>query len=370
MKYYLIAGEKSGDLHGSNLIKELKKLDSNAEIRAWGGDEMQKAGANLVRHYSEMAFMGFWEVFKNLLTIKRFLKECESDLKNYKPDVLILIDYAGFNLRVAAIAKNLGIRVFYYISPKVWAWNQRRALKIKKLIDKMFVIMHFEKAFYKKFDYEVDYVGNPIFDAIRSHQSNPKFLQDNNLSDKPIIALLPGSRKQELAFIFPTMLETARQFLIKNPDYQFVVAGVNELPHSFYEQAIRLGFPVIKNDTYNLLSHSVAALVTSGTATLEVALFQVPQVVCYKTSWLTYQIAKNLIKVKYISLVNLIADKMLVRELIQNDLNLENLMNALEEVLGKERTRILREYEEMKKMIATESASKETARLIWKYLNQ
>jgi lipid-A-disaccharide synthase len=370
MKYYLIAGEKSGDLHASNLIKELVKLDDKAEIRAWGGDEMQKAGAKLVKHYSEMAFMGFWEVFKNLLTIRRFLKECEVDLQKYQPDVLILIDYAGFNLRVAAIAKKLGIKVFYYISPKVWAWNQSRALKIKKLVDKMFVIMHFEKAFYQKFDFEVDYVGNPIFDAIRNHQVNPKFLEENNLTSKPIIALLPGSRKQELAYIFPTMLETAKQFSLKYPEYQFVVAGVNELPSSFYEDAISQGLPVIKNDTYNLLSYSYSALVTSGTATLEVALFKVPQVVCYKTSWLTYQIAKSLIKVKYISLVNLIADKMLVKELIQKDLNVKLLTSSLEEILGKERPRILKEYEEMKKMIETEGASKETAKLMWKYLNQ
>lgn len=363
----MIAGEKSGDLHASNLIKELRKIDENATIRAWGGDEMQKAGAVLVRHYAQMAFMGFWEVLKNFFTIRRFLKECQQDLLRFQPDVLILVDFAGFNLRMAKFAKKHGIRVFYYISPKIWAWNPQRAHIIKKYVDKMFVIMHFEKAFYRQYEMDVEYVGNPLFDAIRQFSPNPRFLEENNLSDKPIIALLPGSRKQELHYIFPTMLRVVDAFKEK---FQFVVAGVKELPEEIYQPALRQGIPVLFDQTYQLLSYAHAAVVTSGTATLEVALFNVPQVVCYRTSQLTYLIGKQLIRVPYISLVNLIVGRQLVRELIQDNLSVENLTQALKEILYEQRTDILKGYEEMRKLIETENASQRAAQQMWMNLHQ
>ncbi|MCS6832562.1 MAG: lipid-A-disaccharide synthase [Flammeovirgaceae bacterium] len=367
MKYYIIAGEKSGDLHASNLIKELKKIDKHATIRAWGGDEMQRAGAILVKHYAQMAFMGFWEVVKNIFTIRHFLKECQQDLLAFQPDVLILVDFAGFNLRMAKFAKKHHIRVFYYISPKIWAWNPQRAYTIRKYVDKMFVIMHFEKAFYQKYGMEVDYVGNPLFDAIRQFSPNPRFLEENRLGNKLIIALLPGSRKQELYYIFPTMLQLAN---VLKDNFQFVVAGVKELPSTMYKPALEQGIPVLFDQTYQLLSYAHAAIVTSGTATLEVALFNVPQVVCYRTSRLTYLLGKQLIRVPYISLVNLILGRELVRELIQDALSIENLLKALEEILYHRREEILRGYEEMRNMIRTENASQLAAQYMWKYLTQ
>ena len=368
MKYFLVAGERSGDLHGSNLIKSLNEQDPQASFRGFGGDYMKDAGMQLLVHYNDMAFMGFLEVVKNLPAIFSFLKQCKEEILKFRPDALILIDYAGFNLRIARWAKQQGIKVFYYISPKVWAWNQKRALKIKASVDHMFVIMPFEQEFYARYDYKVDFVGNPLLDAIRSFEPDPEFLQQNTLIDKPIIAVLPGSRKQEIENMLGYMLELIPSFR----DFQFVVAGIENMPREFYSAA--LDFPeakVVFDQTYQLLSHAKAALVTSGTATLETALFEVPQVVCYKTSWISYQIASRLIKVDYISLVNLIAGKEVVRELIQESLHLDNLRKELGEIVpgGKKRQSQLQEYKQLKAQIGEAKASETTAKLILKYLN-
>ncbi len=367
MKYYIIAGERSGDLHGSNLIKALKKVDPATEVRGWGGDQMEKAGASIVVNYTSLAFMGFWEVFKNIFTIQKYLKLCKKDLMQYQPDVLILIDYAGFNLRIAKFAKKHDVKVFYYISPKVWAWNQSRAFKIKAIVDKMFVILPFEESFYKKYDYKVDYVGNPLLDAIRDFVPDNNFLKDHHIN-KPVIAILPGSRKQEIENILALMVGIVNDF----PAYQFVVAGVDNLPAPFYaavheKDAIKLIF----NQTYDLLANAHAALVTSGTATLETALLGVPQVVCYKTSAVSYRIAKALIKVKYISLVNLIAEEEVAQELIQQDLNESKLRASLENILaGDGRAKILDGYSKIKTKLGSERASDNLARLIVKYLKE
>jgi lipid-A-disaccharide synthase len=367
MKYYLIAGERSGDLHAANLIKALKREDSQATFRAWGGDAMQKAGAELVRHYRELAFMGFWEVFKNLRTLSRFINECQADILANRPEVLILVDYAGFNLRIAKFARANGIKVFYYISPKVWAWNQKRAWKIKALVDRMFVIFPFEKEFYRKFAYEVDYVGNPLLDEIAAFAPDPSFRQQHQLDDKPIIALLPGSRQQEVE----KMLEVMLSVKIHLPGYQFVVAAVTNLPATFYEGLARqYGIRVVYDKSYDLLAQATAALVTSGTATLETALFEVPQVVCYRLSWASYQITKMLIRVKFISLVNLIANREVVPELIQAELNPDRLLRELQNILpgsaGRETQ--LAGYREIKEMMGTAGASATTARLMVGYL--
>lgn len=328
MKYYIIAGEASGDLHGSNLIKELKKLDHAANIRCWGGDLMQQAGADLVKHYRDLAFMGFVEVISNLRTIFRNLKFCKEDILANKPDVLILIDYPGFNLRIAKWAKQQGLKVIFYISPQVWAWKENRVKSMKQCIDKMLVILPFEKDYYKnKWNWDVEYVGHPLVEVIESQKSKVK--SENSASK--IIALLPGSRKQEIAKKLPIMLEVVKSF----PDYEFVIAQAPSLDESFYK-TFTDPYPnvsSVKNKTYDLLLKSKAALVTSGTATLETALFGVPEVVCYKGSTVSYEIAKRVIKVKYISLVNLIMDKLVVHELIQNDLTPENLQKELKELL-------------------------------------
>lgn len=368
MKYYIIAGERSGDLHGSNLIKAILQKDPQADIRAWGGDMMQSAGATLVKHYQDIAFMGFAEVIKNLPTIIGLLSFCKKDIAAFQPDVVILIDYAGFNMRVAKFAKKNHFKTFYYISPKVWAWNQSRALNIKKYVDKMFVIFPFEKDFFKKFDYDVDYVGNPLFDAIANFQPNPNFRKEARVGQKPIIALLPGSRYQEVAKILPLMVTQAYNF----PDYQFVVAGVSNLPKELYARWQSL-FPIkiVYDDSYNLLSVAEAALVTSGTATLETALLNIPQVVCYKTSGISYAIAKRLIRVPFISLVNLIAQKKVVTELIQNDLTAENLKIELEKITINLTTRQeqLEGYAEIIRILGEKGASEKAGSLMVDYLN-
>ncbi|TXK23538.1 lipid-A-disaccharide synthase [Pontibacter qinzhouensis] len=331
MKYYIIAGERSGDLHASNLIKQLRKQDPQAEMRGWGGDLMEEAGMELVKHYREMAFMGFLEVLQNVFTIRGFLKECKADIKLYRPDVVILVDYAGFNLRIARFAKAKGLKVFYYISPKIWAWNQGRAHTIKKLVDRMFVIMPFEEEFYSRFDYKVDYVGNPVSDSVTAHVPNPEFRLKNRIANnKPIIAILPGSRKQEIENMLHVMLSVLPSFR----DFQFVVAAVSNLERGFYEQFNRdSNIKIVYDQSYDVLAYSQAALVTSGTATLETALFDVPQVVCYRTSGISYAIAKRLIKVPYISLVNLIADKPVVTELIQDDFTSKRIVAELKSLL-------------------------------------
>ncbi|MGX7690376.1 lipid-A-disaccharide synthase [Flectobacillus roseus] len=366
MKYYIIAGERSGDLHGSNLIKAILQKDANAQIRAWGGDMMQEAGATLVKHYKDIAFMGFAEVIKNLPTILGLLSFCKKDIQAYQPDVVILIDYAGFNMRVAKFVKSIGIKTFYYISPKVWAWNQSRALNIKKFVDRMFVIFPFEKDFFKKYDYEVDYVGNPLFDAIADFQPKPNFRKEARVGQKPIIALLPGSRHQEVAKILPMMVAQAYNF----PDYQFVIAGVSNLPKELYARWQSI-FPikVVYDDAYNLLSVADAALVTSGTATLETALLNVPQVVCYKTSGISFAIAKMVIKVPYISLVNLVAQKKIVPELIQNDLNNTTVQEELNKILTPEgRQAQLEGYAEVKALLGDKGASAKAGSLMVDYL--
>jgi lipid-A-disaccharide synthase len=337
MKYYIIAGEASGDLHGSNLIKELHKLEAAANIRCWGGDLMQTAGATLVKHYRELAFMGFAEVVKNLPTIFRNIKFCKQDIEEYKPDVLVLIDYPGFNLRIAEWAKQQGYKVVFYISPQVWAWKEGRVKKMKQTIDKMLVILPFEKDYYKnKWNWEVEYVGHPLVEEVERRKSevvNSELLMVNaETGTRNIVALLPGSRKQEITKKLPIMLEVAKSF----PDYQFVVAKAPGQEDAFYEPFLSAYNNVssVRNDTYNLLMKSKAALVTSGTATLETALFGVPEVVCYKSSNISYQIGKRLIKIKYISLVNLIMDKLVVKELIQHELTVNNLVNELNLLLN------------------------------------
>lgn len=367
MKYYIIAGERSGDLHGSNLIKGILKQDSSAEIRAWGGDMMQAAGAEIVKHYKDLAFMGFFEVLQNLPTILGFLSFCKKDILQYQPDVVILIDYAGFNMRVAKFAKTNGFKTFYYISPKVWAWNQSRALNLKKFVDKLFVIFPFEKSFFKKYDYEVDYVGNPLFDAIADFKPTENFRKVARLGQKPIIALLPGSRKQEVEQMLAMMLSQVYEF----PDYQFVVAAVSNLPRELYTRWQSI-FPIkiVYDDAYNLLSVADAALVTSGTATLETALLNVPQVVCYRTSGITYQIVKRLIRVPYISLVNLIAEKKVVTELIQNDLTKEKLQIELSKITldATGRNEQLEGYAAIREKMGTKGASEKAGSLMVNYL--
>jgi lipid-A-disaccharide synthase len=353
MKYYIIAGEASGDLHGSNLIKELKKQDPTTTVRCWGGDLMQQVGGDLVKHYKDLAFMGFAEVLMNLRTIFRNLDFCKQDILTYRPDALILIDYPGFNMRIAKWAHNEGFRTIYYISPQVWAWKEGRVRQIRETVDKMLVILPFEKAFYKKWNYDVEYVGHPLVEVVDRFRANPPPALDLTPSPrhpdptKPIIALLPGSRKQEIEKKLPIMLEASRHF----PDYQFVLAQAPGQEPSFYDR-MTAAYPnvsSIRNQTYTLLSQARAACVTSGTATLETALFGVPEIVCYKGSAVSYQIARRLIKVKYISLVNLIMDKLVVRELIQDDLTPDNLRRELEDLLHNDlrRQQLSEDYQQL-----------------------
>lgn len=363
MKYYLIAGERSGDLHGANLMRGIRRHDSKAEFRAWGGDLMQAQGAMLVKHYTAMAFMGFLEVARNLGTILGFLRECRTDLISYQPDALILIDYPGFNLRMARYAKKKGIKVYYYISPKVWAWNQKRALKIKDTVDRMFVIFPFEVDFYKRFDYTVHYMGNPLMDAIGQFTPTTDFLVKNRLAGKKLIALLPGSRRQEVTGMLDTMLGIRSAF----PDHELVVAGVNSLPSDLYDRYRALpGVTIVWEATYDLLSVAEAALVASGTATLETALFGVPQVVCYQTSAISYAIAKRLIRVPYISLVNLIMDEEIVRELIQHEFTVSNLVTELRAVLpgGSRHSTLLQKYAQLRERVGQAGASERAGEAI------
>lgn len=363
MKYYIIAGERSGDLHGSNLIKGIRKHDSTAQVRAWGGDMMQEAGAEVVKNYRDLAFMGFFEVIKNLPTILGFLAFCKKDIQHFQPDVVILIDYAGFNMRVAKFAKRNGFKTFYYISPKVWAWNQSRALKIKQFVDKMFVIFPFEQDFFKQYDYPVEYVGNPLFDAIADFSPTENFRKTARLGQKPIIALLPGSRKQEVETMLPLMMSQVYEF----PDYQFVIGAVSNLPKELYARWQSI-FPVklVIDDAYNLLSVADAALVTSGTATLETALFKVPQVVCYRGGWAAYQVYKRVIRVPFVSLVNLIAGREVVKELLQYDLTDENLKEELIKITLNPTTRQnqLDGYAEISKILGEKGASERAGELM------
>ena len=365
MKYYIIAGEASGDLHGSNLMKSLYREDQNAEIRFWGGDLMQSVGGTLVKHYRDLSFMGFLEVALNLKTILNNIKICKKDIIEFQPDVLVFIDYPGFNMRIAKWAKKLGMKTHYYISPQIWAWKENRIKDIKRDIDKMYVILPFEKDFYEnKHHYEVEFVGHPLIDAIqnRTPTNDIEFRKENNLSDKPIIAILPGSRKQEITKMLSVMLSVAADF----PDYQFVIAGAPSQEYSFYSTfLISNNCHFISNKTYDLLSISYAALVTSGTATLETALFKVPEVVCYKGSWLSYQIAKRIVTLKYISLVNLIMDKEVVTELIQEKCNANSIKIELQKLLdSKYRNKVLENYNALELKLGGIGASQKTAKLI------
>lgn len=376
MKYYIIAGEASGDLHGSNLIKEIKQLDNAADIRCWGGDKMQQQGAVLVKHYRELAFMGFAEVVMNLRTIFKNLDFCKKDILQYKPDALILIDYPGFNLRIAKWAKEIGLfaesggKIIYYISPQVWAWKENRVKMMKECIDKMLVILPFEKDYFKnKWNWEVEYVGHPLVEVIEKSQETEG--GQNELSQKPIVALLPGSRKQEILKKLPIMLDVSKSF----PVYQFIVAKAPGASESFYEELLKdyTNVSFVADKTYSLLIQSKAALVTSGTATLETALFGVPEVVCYKGSWLSYQIGKRLVNVKYISLVNLIMDKPVVKELIQNELTVENLIGELNDLLNDEsrKDKLKEDYAQLKKILSEGgNASAKAADSIYRFLTK
>ena len=366
MKYYIIAGEASGDLHGSNLMKALQNIDTNANIRFWGGDLMQAVSGNLVKHYKERAFMGFIEVIMNLNKIFKDITFCKEDIKNFNPDVIVFIDNSGFNLRIAKWAKQEGYRTNYYISPQVWASRASRVKAIKRDIDAMYVILPFVKPFYEKHGYNnVTFVGHPLIDAIanRKQVGEFKFRELHQLSNKPIIALLPGSRKQEITKMLSIMLSLVDNY----PDYQFVIAGAPSQDYSFYKTFIKSSnVKFISNKTYDLLSISTAALVTSGTATLETALFKVPQVVCYKGSAISYHIAKRIITLKFISLVNLVMDKEVVMELIQNDFNKKKLKQELDNILNpKTRKKIFVNYYELEKTLGGKGASEKTAALIY-----
>jgi len=370
MKYYIIAGEASGDLHAANLMKALKKTDANAEFRFWGGDLMQNVGGTLVKHYKELAFMGFFEVVMNLRTITKNLSFCKKDIKAYQPDCLIFIDYPGFNMRIAKWAKIEGFKTHYYISPQIWAWKENRITAIKRDVDKMYVILPFEKEFYEdKHGMPVTFVGHPLIDAIadRVPVDEAAFRNTHQLNDKPIIALLPGSRKQEINKMLAGMLSVVKTF----SDYQFVIAGAPSQDPEFYSSFItNENVYFVENCTYDLLSVSHAALVTSGTATLETALFKVPEVVCYKSSWISYQIGRQLIKLKFISLVNLILDKEVVTELIQGDFNSERIAKELSSILeGPVREAQFVAYHELETKLGGPGASQNVAELIYNSLN-
>lgn len=372
MRYYIIAGEASGDLHAANLMRELKELDQQAEFRCWGGDLMKEMGAHLVKHYRDLAFMGFAEVVMNLRTILKNLDVCKSDLLSYRPDVLILVDYPGFNLRMAKFAKEAGIRVVYYISPQAWAWKESRVHTIKKVVDRMLVILPFEKAFYQKHGYAVEFVGHPLLDEIAMQQqiasSRITWLEQQQLLDRPVIAVLPGSRKQEITTMLPLMLSVVKHF----PQYQFVIGAAPSQELTFYRSLLGdTKIAIVKGQTYELLRHAYAALVTSGTATLETALFKVPEVVCYKGNRISYWIARALIKIRFISLVNLIMDREVVKELIQDELNERNLATELGRILvGPHRDAMLTDYEELKNRLGGAGASKKAATAIVQFYTE
>ncbi len=361
MKYYLIAGEASGDLHGANLMKAILRNDPQAEFRFWGGDKMKAVGGTLVKHYRDLAFMGIAEVIMNLRTIRKNFSFCKKELLGFSPDVVVLIDYPGFNLRMAEFAHKKGMKVVFYISPTIWAWKQSRVYKVKKYVDKMMVILPFEKEFYARFGYRADFIGHPLLDELADEKpvTRKEFLKINGLSDKPIVAVLPGSRTQEVKNILPKMLAVAPQF----SGYQFVVAGVRSVTEATYQ---RVDAPVVFDQVHALLRHAGAALVASGTATLETALFNVPQVVCYKTSPITYWVARLLVHIKFISLVNLILDKEVVKELIQQEFSEENISVELHGLLedNNRRKQIAAEYALLRTKLGSSGASEKAAAVI------
>ncbi|MBL4655059.1 MAG: lipid-A-disaccharide synthase [Bacteroidia bacterium] len=368
MKYYLIAGEASGDLHASNLMKALKNYDSNAEFRFWGGDKMRVIGGTLVKHYKDISYMGFWEVFTHLFEIKKNLKQCKQDVLSYNPDALILVDYPGFNLRIAQFSKTNGLKVYYYISPKIWAWNTSRVEIIKKAVDRVFTIFPFERDFYKKYNYEADYIGHPLIEEINSFKKDENFISENQLGIDPIIALLPGSRKQEITKTLNVMTSVKSQF----PDHTFVICGLSSMDKNIYEPFITDSVKIVIDKTYDLLSSSDAAIITSGTANLEAALLDVPQIVCYKTSLLTYLIAKMVIKVDYISPVNLIMNKEVIKELIQDQFNPNSVTEELRRILNDSDYKIemLENYKMLQDDLELEEPSSEkAAKIIFEELN-
>lgn len=365
MKYYIIAGEASGDLHGANLIKSIKQKDTSADIRCWGGDKMEDAGGVLIKHYRNLAFMGFAEVLMNLRTIMTNLSFCKKDILSYKPDVLVLVDYPGFNLRIAKFAREQGIKVAYYISPQIWAWKKNRVHSIKKNVDRVLTILPFEKKFYAKYDYKADFVGHPLLDSLANEKlvSKEHFYSDNKLSDKPIIAILPGSRKQEVTVMLKRMLYMVDQYT----DYQFVIAGVNTLHVDFYnslicDRNVRLLF----DQTHSIVKYADAALVTSGTATLETALIGTPEVVCYKGNRISYEIAKRIIDINYISLVNLIMDREIVTELIQTDFNKRRIKQELDKIIFDKENRkaMLKNFDLLRQKLGSSGASDRAADII------
>ena len=366
MKYYIIAGEASGDLHASNLVAEIKKKDKKAEFRGCGGDLMKAQGVELLKHYRTMAYMGFVEVAVNLRKVLGNIAQCKKDIVDYHPDVVILVDYPGFNLRIADFAHENGFKVVYYISPQIWAWKRRRVHKIKKSVDKMLVILPFEEEFYRRYGVDVTFVGNPLLDELAKVGTGNRsiFLRRNSLGERrEIIALLPGSRRQEVKRTLPVMIKVASHF----PDYQFVIAGISSLDKSLYKDIMgQSDVFFVENQTYELLQNSSAAMVTSGTATLETALFSIPEVVCYKATDFSYRLAKWMIKVKFISLVNLIMDREVVKELIQGDMNEDNLVKELDQLLhnGKRQRKLLEDYEELKDKLGNVGASEKAAGII------
>ena len=365
MKYYIIAGEASGDLHGSNLINEIIKIDSEAEIRGWGGNKMKKAGAKIIKHYKELAFMGFYEVMVNLRTILNNINFCKKDILNFNPDKIIFIDYPGFNLRIAKWAKSdkNNFKTYYYIAPQIWAWNENRIHEIKKYINYLYVILPFEKDFFEiKHNFPVKYLGHPLLDSIKNFTKigNTDFIKKNNIqSKKPNIAILPGSRKQEIKKILSIMVDIIDDFT----DYQFIIAAAPNIEISYYKNIIKnKNVIIIKNQTYQILSMSKAAIVTSGTATLETAILKVPQVVCYKSSLLSFLLAKIFIKIKFISLVNLIMNKEIVKELIQNNCTKQNITKELKNILDlNKRKDILIKYDQLISKLGSSGSSKRIA---------
>lgn len=368
MKFYIIAGEKSGDMHAANLVNALLKTYPNAKFRGFGGDLMLEQGVELCKHISQTAFMGFVEVVKNLGKIRRNFRDCEKDLLEFAPDVVILVDYPGFNLRMAKFAKKHGLKVIYYISPKIWAWNTGRVHNIKKYVDLMLCILPFELDFYKKFDYEVKYVGNPLLDSISAFEADKDFLEKNHLGTKKIIALLPGSRKQELLHNLPVMAKAVKPLL---GEYQIVVAGLKALPEKLYLPAKEAGLTFVWDETYNLLSHAEAAVVVSGTATLETAIFNVPQVVIYRMTFLTALIASIVIKIPFISLVNLVANAEAVKELIQFNCTPKAIFDEIKGlVVGERRAEVLASYQKLHHILGEKGASNHAAKAIEKFLAQ
>ncbi|MCD6068522.1 MAG: lipid-A-disaccharide synthase [Bacteroidetes bacterium] len=371
MKYYVIAGEASGDLHGANLLAELKKLDANASFRCWGGDKMKAEGAEVVKHIKDLAFMGFVEVLLNIRTIARNIRFCKEDLVKHKPDVLILIDYPGFNLRIAEFAHSKGISVFFYISPTIWAWKESRVEIIKRSVDHMFVILPFEKAFYAKHNCVVDYEGHPLVDEVEKIKTQIPafdiFVKENGLSGKPLIACMPGSRKQEIKVMLAAMLKLRNDF----PAYEFVVVAAPNLPEEYYRSVTDLGqTKLLYNKAYQVLQHAHAGLIKSGTSVLEAALFHLPQVCCYYGNGITIWIAKRLAKVKYISLPNLILDKPVVTELIQEDMNYERMKSELHALVNdpSKRNEMEAEYKRLDEVLGGSGASERIAKKMYEYL--